>query len=154
VVAHRRRAVVLERDAQIGDLVARAAIEARRVGRVAVQFDDLVLRNSGGLVQPVDVLGDHRRDLAAPHQRIDRAMAAVGERRPEDLLHREAPPPGFAARLLRGEELAEIDRRHLRPDAAGAAKIGDSGFGADAGAGEHDGAARRSDHAGKRGAVG
>ena len=78
------------------------------------------------LVQPVDVLGDDRRDLAAPHQRVDRAVAAIGLGRLEDVLHLEAAAPGFAPRLLGGEELVEIDRRHLGPDAAGAAEIGDA----------------------------
>jgi len=41
-------------------------------------------------VQTVDVLGDNRRDLAAPHQRVDRAVAAIGFGRLEEVLHREA----------------------------------------------------------------
>ena len=116
-----------------------------------MQFDDLVAGDARRLVQPVDILGDDGGDLAAPHQRIDRAVAAVGFGRLEDVLHREAPPPGFAARLLGGQELVEIDRRHLRPDAARAAEIGYAGLGADAGAGEHDGAARLLDQPLQRG---
>ena len=84
----------------------------------------------------------------------DRAMAAVGLRGAKGLLHREAAPPGLAARLLRGEEIGEVDRRHLGPDAAGAAEVGDARFGADAGAGKDDGAARFVDHAGEFGDVG
>ncbi len=102
-------------------------------------------------MQTVDVLGDNRRDLAAPHQRVDRAVAAIGLGRLEDVLHREAAPPGFAARLLRGEELVEINRRHLRPDAARAAEIGNARLGADAGAGKDDDALRLGDQAGERG---
>ena len=105
-------------------------------------------------MQPVDVLGDDGADLAAPHQRVDGAVAAIGLGAAESVLHRKAAPPGLAPRLLGGEELVEIDRRHLRPDAAGAAEIGDAGFGADAGAGEHDGAARLGDQAGERGDLG
>ena len=131
------------------ELVARAAIEAVRVGRVAVQFDDAIPGDAGGLMQPVDVLGDDRRRRAAADQRSDRAMAAVGRRGAKGLLHRKAPAPGLAARLLRGEKIGEIDRRHLGPDAAGAAEIGDARFGADAGAGKDDGAARLARSAGR-----
>ena len=150
-LARRHRAVALEGRAQIGDLVPLAAIETGRVGGVAVQLDDFLGRHAGGLVQPVDILRDDGAGLAAPHQRIDRAVAAIGLRAAEVILHREAAPPGLAPRLLGRQELVEIDRRHLRPDAAGAAEIGDAGLGADAGAGEHDRAARLVDQAGERG---
>src|SRR5690606_20325689 len=46
----------------------------------------------------------------------------------EMLLHGEAPPPALVTRLLAREELAEIDRPHPRPDAAGRAKIRDAAF--------------------------
>ena len=78
-------------------------------------------------------------------------MTAVGGRCAKGLLHREAPPPGFAPRFLRGEEIREVDRRHAGPDPAGAAKIGNPGFGADPGSGEHDGAARPRDRPGELG---
>ena len=111
-----------------------------------MQFDDPVVGDPGGLVQPVDVLGDHRGDLAAANEFGDRAMASVRRRGAKRFFHRKAPPPGFAPRLFRGEKIGEIDRRHARPDAAGAAEIGNSGFGADPGTGEDDGAVRPRDH--------
>ena len=96
------------------ELVARAAIEAGGIGRVAVQFDDPRRRHARGLVQPVDVLGDDGADLAAAHQRSDGAVAAVGLGRAQrSSLGREAAPPGLPPRLLGGEEIVEIDRRHL-----------------------------------------
>ena len=88
-------------------------------------------------------------DLAAPHQRIDRAVAAIGLGGAEDILHRKAAAPGLAPRLLGGQEIVEIDRRHLGPDAARAAEIGDAGLGADPGAGKDDGAFRLVDQAGE-----
>src|SRR5207302_1422737 len=57
--------VALEGGAQFGDLVAPPALEAVRVGRVAVQLDDLLVGDAGGLMEPVDVLGDHRSGRAA-----------------------------------------------------------------------------------------
>ena len=104
-------------------------------------------------MQPVDVLGDDRRRRAAADQFRDGAMAAIGRGGAKGLLHRKAAPPGFAPRLLRGEKIGEIDRRHPGPDAAGAAEIGDARFGADAGAGKDDGTARPAINAGELGDV-
>src|SRR5262249_14019455 len=51
----------------------------------------------------------------------------------------ETPPPRLVACLLAGQEGIERNRRHLGPDAAGRAKIGNAALGGDAGAGEwHD----------------
>src|SRR5277367_4548498 len=153
-VAKRGGLGALERKAQRRQLVALRAIEAVRVGRVAVQFDDPVFGNTGGLVQPVDVLGDDRSGRAAADQFGDRAMAAVRRGALKSFLHRKAPPPGLAARLLRGEKIGKVDRGHFCPDAAGAAEIGNARFGADAGAGKDDGATRFVDHPGEFGDVG
>src|SRR4051794_39592731 len=66
-------------------------------------------------------------------------MAAAGSGRRKDLLHREAPAPGFVARLLAGDELVEWDRAVARPNSARRAEVGDAALGRDAGAGErHD----------------
>ena len=100
VFAGRHRAVALEHRAQIGDLVPCAAIEAGRVGRVAVQLDDFLGRHAGRLMQPVDILRDDGADLAAPHQRIDRAVAAIGQGAAEVILHREAASPSLAPGFL------------------------------------------------------
>ncbi len=127
------------------------AIEAMGVSRVAVQFDDPLARNAGGLMQPVDVLGDDRADFAAANQFGDRTMTAVGGSAAKNLLHRKAAPPGFAPRLFRGEKIGKIDRRHAGPDAARAAEIGNAGFSADAGAGKDHGAARLFDQSGEFG---
>ena len=84
----------------VRDLVARRAIEAMGVGRVAVQLDDCVLGDARVLMQPVDVLGDDGGDLAASHQRLDGAVAAIGLGLAEDRLALEPPPPGLAPRLV------------------------------------------------------
>src|SRR5207245_2279630 len=80
-----------------------------------------------------------------------RPVAPIRLGRLENILHREAPPPGFAPRFLGGEELVEIDRRHLRPDAARAAEVGDPRLGADAGAGEDHRTLRPLDQLGEGG---
>jgi len=115
-----------------------------------VQFDDPVVANAGSLMQTVDVLGDHRLDLVAAHQLGDGAMAPIGGGGAKRFLHREAAAPRLASRLLRGEKIGKVDRRHPGPDPAGAAEIRNSRFGADAGAGEYDGAVRAGNQFGKR----
>ena len=148
--AVRHDAVALEIDPQFVDLITLLAGQAMRVGGVAVQLDHLRRRDAGVLVQPVDVLRDHRGRVAVVDQLGHGAVAAIGLRRAQDRLHLEAPPPGFPPRLLRAHEVGEIDRHLLGPDAARAAKVGDAGFGADAGAGEQHDAARIAEHAGER----
>ena len=120
-------------------LIARRAIEAGRVGGVAVQFDDVFGSDARGLVQIVDVLRHHAGRLAGPVERSQRTVPAPRLCAAELILHGEAPPPGLVAHLLAGQEIGELDRPHLGPDAAGRAEIRDAAFGRDAGPGErHD----------------
>ena len=63
---------------QLGQLVAQAAFQAGGVAGVAVQLDHPVGRHAGGLVQVVDVLGDHRLRLAGGDQPGDGVVAGVG----------------------------------------------------------------------------
>ncbi len=95
------------------DLVALAAADAARVARIAVQFDHVVRRDTRTLMQIVDILRDHARHFSGAIQRGDGAMAASRFRRSERRLHREAPLPGFVARLLAGDELVEGNRPAL-----------------------------------------
>src|SRR5690606_17641249 len=62
----------------------------------------------------------------------DRPVATARLRRPKLLLHGEAAPPALHSHLLAGEEGIERDRRHLRPHAAGRAKVRDAALGRDA----------------------
>ena len=149
--AHRCRPVAFESDTQFSDLVPLRALETVRIGRVAVQFDHLRGRNAGGLMEPVDVLGDHRSGGAAAHELGNRTMTAVRLRVAPGVVGLETATPGFAPGLLGGEKIREVDRRHLGPNPARAAEIGNSRFGADAGAGEDDGLAGAVDDAGKLG---
>jgi hypothetical protein len=104
-----------------------------------VQLHDVFGRNAGGLMQVVDVLSHHARRLACAIERGQRLVAAAGPGATELVLHGEAPPPGFVARLLAGEEIRKVDRPHPGPDAAGGAKIRDAAFGRDARTGKrHD----------------
>ncbi len=116
-----------------------------------MELDDALVRDAGGLVQTVDILRDHGSDCAAADQLGDGAVTPVGGRGAKSLLHREAPPPGFAPRLLGGEKIREVDRRHAGPDPAGAAEIGNARLGADAGSGKDDSAARPHDRSGEVG---
>src|SRR5215470_15367563 len=102
-------------------------------------------------MKPVDVLGDDRGYRAAAGQFGDRTMAAIGLGVAPHVVGLEAPAPGFAPGFFGGEKIRKIDRRHFRPDAAGAAEIWDAGLGADAGSGEDDGLACTLDETGEFG---
>ena len=129
------------------ELVALAAVEAGRIGGVAVQLDHLVVGHAGGLVQPVDVLGDDGCHPALLDEAGERAVAGVGGGLLQGLVARELAPPGLAAGFGGGHEVAEVDGPELGPDAAGRAVVGDARFGGDAGAGEGHHAFRLGDHA-------
>ena len=146
LLADRQRALAQERLLDRLQLVALAAVEAARVGRVAVQLDDLRLRHARALVQAVDVLGDDRRHLALLDQPGERAMAGIGFGLEHGLVGRELAPPRFAPHLLRRHEVVEVDRLVLGPDAARRAEVRDAQFGRDARAGEGDDALGAVDH--------
>ena len=66
-------------------------------------------------------------------------MAGIGLGLEQHRVGGEFAPPRLAARFLRGDELREVDRPVLAPDAAGRAEIGNARFRADAGPGQrHD----------------
>ena len=87
-------------------------------------------------MKSVDVLGDHGRGGAALDQGGNRAVPAVGSGLENRIVGGELLPPVAAALFGGGEEVGELDRLDFRPQAAGAAEIGNPRFGADAGAGE------------------
>ncbi len=84
----------------------------------------------------VDVLGDDGRNLAGAVKARQRPMSPPGPGIAELVVHGEAAPPGFVARLLARQEFVERDRLVLGPKPARRAEIGDAAFGRDAGAGE------------------
>jgi hypothetical protein len=71
-------AFALEGSAQRGDFIARKAVQATGMGRVAVRLDDLFHQYARGLVKIVDVLGDDMGDLAALDQLRHRQMGPIG----------------------------------------------------------------------------
>ena len=101
-------------------------------------------------MQAVDVLRDDRAHPALLDEAGERTVAGVGRRALERRMGRELAPPGLAARLCRGEEVAELDRLVPGPDAPGRAEIGNARLGGDAGAGEGDDVVRLGDHAPQR----
>ena len=100
--------------------------------------------NARGLVQIVDVLGDHRRDLAGPVEARQRPVAAAR------LARRRNCSSMAKRRRQLSSRISWLARKssnsigwYLGPDAAGRAEIRDAAFGRDAGAGErHDHSAR------------
>ena len=77
VPADRRGLVRQERLPDWVEVVFRTTIRAVGVGRVVVELDHAVCRHARGLVQPVDVLGDHGGDRGPPHELRDGEVALV-----------------------------------------------------------------------------
>jgi cysteinyl-tRNA synthetase len=111
--------------------------QAHGIMGVAVQFDDLVIRNPGLLMEPVDVLGDHAGGFVALHQFGHGQVAGIGPGLVQDFAQGKPAAPGFNARFFRRNKVLEIDGLVLAPDAARASEIRDPGLRADAGAGKH-----------------
>lgn len=104
----------------------------------AVELDDLFIGDAGQAVKAVDVLRDETEQLVALFEIPDRIVTDVRlyflVKIVGLLLELPVPDPcGFA-----GHEFIEIDRLILRPDSSGTSEIRDTGFRADAGAGEKD----------------
>lgn len=106
-----------------------------------MKLDYLFIRNARSLMKAVDVLSDHARDFALRDQMSDRAMASIGLGLGDSFVDGDFSAPRFASCFFRGYELAKVDWLVFSPDAAGASKVGNAGFGADARAGEDDRAA-------------
>ena len=78
-------------------------------------------------------------------------MPGIRLRRGKIRVHPEAAAPVLQPRLLRGDEILVGDRLDAAgPKPAGAAEIGNSGFGRDAGAGQRDDPLRPRDQAAQR----
>jgi hypothetical protein len=122
-----------------------------RISRISMELDNALIGDAGGLVQAVDILRYNGSDRAAADQLRNGAVTAVWGCCAKSLIHCKTPPPGFAARLLGGEKIREVDRRHAGPDPAGAAEIGNARLGADAGSGKDDRAARSRDRSSELG---
>ena len=146
---HRTPATAAHRQGPIGpegltnriQFVVQAAVEAVGVGRVAVKFDDSVVRHSRRLVQSVDVLGYDAGCGAPVHQFCDGAMAPVWPGLLDGIVGGELASPGFVPHLGGSNEVVEIDGPIFIPDAVRTAEIGNAGLGRDAGTREYDGAA-------------
>ena len=78
-----------------------AAFQAGCIGRVAVKFDNLLGRNSGPLMQSINILGDDCRNFAVPHQFLNRPVPPVGLGTANSGVRIEFSPPGFPAHFLR-----------------------------------------------------
>src|SRR6185503_10615157 len=141
----RMPAGALELLAHPGQFIAPVARKTGRVGRVAVQLDDIGGVDAGCLVQVVDILRHQSRHLAGAVEARQRAMAAAGPGGGKARLHGEAPPPGLVAHLPAAKEVVELDRPVFAPQPAGRAEIRDAAFGRDAGAGERHDPARGGD---------
>src|SRR5699024_8770115 len=122
----------------------RLAGETDDLDEVAVELDDVA--RAGGLVQPVDVLGDHRADRAELLEAGHELVALVGPGRVEPAPADEAARPVPPARRAAADEVRVVHR----PDPTAAVRtavVGDAGVGGHAGTTEHEGRAGR-EHAG------
>src|SRR5690606_2296131 len=128
------------------NVMALAALQTLRISGVAVEFDDLFGRDAGTLMKPVDVLGDDMADNAATNERRNRMMPPIGLRDAHRLVGLDLAAPGFTSRLDRRDKVLIVDGLETGPDAAWAAKVGDSGLCADTRAGEDHCATGIRDH--------
>src|SRR4029077_11350152 len=98
----------------------------------AMQLNDSLLRQSGHLVQPINVLRNHGQQLSGTLQVHNREMDSIRLR----IAHRrpglQFVMPIFDPRLLRSQELVIINWLPRLPDALWPAEIGDSAVGGDA----------------------
>src|SRR5262245_50942632 len=97
-------------------------------------------------MQTVDVLRDDVSRLPSPDEFGDRAVAAIRFGLLKCLVRRDFAPPGLAAHVNGGNEVAKLDRLILCPEPAGAAEVGYAGLGAHASAGENADAAALLNH--------
>src|SRR5580700_8352053 len=112
-----------------GQLVAVGAIQARRIGRVAVQFDNMFGRDARSLMEIVYVLGDYARHFAHAVKAGQRPMTSSRLGVAELVAHGEAAPPRLVARFLARQEFVEWDGTVLGPKAARGTKVRDTAFG-------------------------
>src|ERR1041384_3630020 len=108
-----------------------------------MKLDELVVRDSGNSMQPVDVLRDQAQKLAVRFEVADRKMRDVRLHCFVELIGCFLELPVTNPRRFAGHELVEINGLVPCPYAARTAKVGDAGFGADSGAGEKDDSIRR-----------
>ena len=141
-----RLLVDFERGEHIVKLVPPCAVETSRIRPVAMQLYNPLIGYSRSLMQAVDVLRDDARDSSLRDEMRNRPMASIGFRLRHSFINRDLPSPRFAPRFFRGNELAKVDWLILGPDAAGASEVGNSGFSANARAGEDDRSLALSEH--------
>src|SRR5438552_11426829 len=137
---HRRAPLPeLLRRRALGAPVARHALD---LGVRAVDVHEPLGRKSAPLVEPVDVLRDEQLDVARVREVGERLVGSVRLGRADQLpgLALVAPVPD--ARLLVGEEVVQRNGLVPLPATARRAEVGDSRRGREAGAGQHDDAAR------------
>ena len=115
-----------------------AAGQADRLGRGAVQLKDQLGRQSRPLVQALDVLRDHRRQLALLVQSDERVVPGVRARVAHGGPAFDLLPPVLDASRLARQEFLEVDGPVARPDPVRAAEVRHARLGRDAGAGEAD----------------
>src|SRR3979490_2607632 len=101
-----------------------------------MEFDHVLLGNSGTLMQVIAVWRDPRRRLAGAVEAREREMSAPGLRGGKMRIHGETPPPSLVSHLLAGEELIERDRPVLGPEPARRPEVGYAALRRNAGASE------------------
>ncbi len=99
-----------------------------------MQVDDLPA--PGGLVQPVDILGEEQLALAIGFQPRQRVMCIVGPSLSEPPPANHASRPVTLARLLVGNKRLEPDWLRSFPVAIAVAIVGNAGVRAAAGSGQ------------------
>ena len=108
--------------------MSKPTLETRCVGTVSVKFNDILLRDAGGLVQPIDVLRDHVPTLTQFHELSNCSMASIRHRIAHIFINYDFASPRLFAHFYRRNKVLELNRLLLRPNATRAAKVWDTGF--------------------------
>ena len=88
-------------------------IETNGVSAVTVKFDNLAAVDTGGLVQAVDVLGNHRMAFSLPDQLGDCPVTAIGLGTAGVPVDLDFAPPCLDAHLLGGDEVLKLNGLHF-----------------------------------------
>ncbi len=131
-----RIAVRLETSSHPVEFMAETASQAFGIGAIAVQLDDLIRREAGCLMKPIDVLCDDGRHTTGRDEGCEAKVAHAWTCIAIEIVHGEFPPPSLPACFRTMLEKLEGNRLVAHPGAVGRAEIGDAALCRDPGPGK------------------
>src|SRR5437588_2613437 len=114
-LAFRRRASLFEIARDVRKFVAALTNKTAGVGSIAMQLDDALVRNSGRLVQTIDILSDDGAHASGLDQSRECAMTAARLRMRVEVVHDEFAPPGLLAQQRIAQKIRKFNRLVFQP---------------------------------------